>query len=185
MNAVQVKVSAANLRQLFHPCTPEFIRDVCHAHCCESSTSSTGTMIAVGADEQPRLEAMGATVVDGLIQPQAGCRKCPFKDAANLCTLHATDAKPWGCIASPFTLNKHGTLIVRNRYRVLRCFKAPGSVPAYLAHAASLRLIFGSTEAARITAHLDAGGADTMATMPADSYARLQANTATHTRANL
>jgi hypothetical protein len=95
-----------------------------------------------------------------------------------MCGLHGTSDKPFGCIASPFTLNANDTMIVRNRYRALKCFKAEGAIEAYKAHAGSLRRIFGEEEAARITAHLDAGGGDLEATMPHQSYRMLHDNDA-------
>jgi hypothetical protein len=66
---------------------------------------------------------------------------CPFKTAAGYCGTHMS--KPFGCRVSPFTLNRSGTLIVRNRYRLLKCYKAKGSLPAWRAHSQSLREIIG------------------------------------------
>lgn len=173
-----VRVSAAMARLLFHPCDPDFIRDTCHAKCCDAPSRPTGMLVTIHPSEQEKIEALGGRVEAGLLQPAAGCRGCPFKSAeSHLCNLHESGSKPFGCIASPFTLNPNGTLIVRNRYRLLPCYKtAEGSIPAYKAHAASLRLLFGEAEAARITAHLDAGGGDLEAKMPREVHDRLLEN---------
>lgn len=173
---VRVRVSAACARLLFHGCDPAYIATTCHASCCQSSTSKTGTLITIHPSEQAALEARGATVAGGLLQPRAGERRCPFKTAEHLCGLHGGPDKPWGCIASPFALNKHGTLIVRHRYVVLKCYAdGPAPVPAYVAFRASLDLIFGAEEAGRICGHFAAGGGDLDGWAPEASYLRLAA----------
>lgn len=175
-----VLVSAASARQLFHPCTADFIRDVCHAHCCESSTAPSGIIVSIHKTEVKKIEARGGVVVNGLLQQTVpGCKKCPFKTPADMCGLHGTGDKPFGCIVSPFTINSNGTLIVRNRYRVLRCFKTEtGKVPAYVAHRGSLDKIFGPVEAARICTHLAAGGGDIRADISEWNYQMIMDNDA-------
>lgn len=157
----RVKVSAKMARLRFHGCTPEYIRDVCHGACCRSSSQPSGTLISVLPEEAPALEARGARVINGRIDTPA--KRCPFQTTEHLCGIHFTPDKPFGCIASPFTFNANGTLVVRNRYKMLRCYDEGPRIPAYLAFAASLKLIFGEVEAARITAHLDGGGEDLFA----------------------
>ena len=139
-----VKVNPKALRtQEFHPCTPDFIREVCHASCCRSSSDPSGIAVVVAPDEYGDLEARGA-VIDhdtGRIQPVN--RRCPFQGIGDLCVLHTAGRKPRGCVISPFTFNEQNTLIVRNRYRMLKCFNAPGAVPVYVAHRSSLDMLFG------------------------------------------
>lgn len=171
-----VKISAKSARQAFNGCDPDYIRNVCHAKCCESSTSPTGTMITVHPSEQAAIEALGGVVVNGLLQPKAGCKKCPFKTGDNLCGIHFTGSKPFGCIASPFTLNANDTMIVRNRYRLLKCYNDGRKIPAYKSFRASLDLIFGQAEAERICKHLDAGGGDITAKVSERNYAMLKEN---------
>lgn len=179
----QVKVSAASLRQTFHGCEPNYIRDVCHAACCHSSSSPTGTMVTIHRSEAAAIEARGGVVEDGLLLPRAD-RSCPFEGTDDhLCQLHDTPDKPFGCIASPLTLNSNGTLVVRNRYRLLRCYKDTRpdgtQLPVYVAFRASLDLIFGQAEAQRIVDHLDAGGGDLTATTLPGTWQMLVDNDAT------
>jgi uncharacterized protein YwbE len=173
---IPVRVSAAMMHQPFHPCTPDFIAGTCRAACCESSTHPDGIIVSIHPSEAGAIGDRGGVVVDGFLRPHNGARRCPFKAPDDLCTLHAAGAKPFGCVASPFTLNDRDTLIVRNRYRLLRCYKADGAVPAYVAHRASLDRIFGPAEAARIAAHLDGGGEDLGATIDPAVYAMLKDN---------
>lgn len=175
-DSVTVKVSAKMARLPFHGCEPDYIQNVCHASCCQSSTSPTGTLITIHPCERAAIEARGGAVRDGLLQPRPGEKRCPFKTPEHLCGLHFTPDKPFGCIASPFTLNRNGTLIVRNRYKSLKCYDAGPRLPAYVAFRASLDLIFGPGESARICAHLDAGGDDLTATMTAENYRKLIEN---------
>jgi len=173
---ISVKVSAKMARLAFHGCDPDYIAKTCRAKCCESSTAPGGTMITIHASERQAIEAEGGIVTGGFLSSNPKTAKCPFKTAADLCGLHFTDHKPFGCIASPFTLNANGTLIVRNRYKLLRCYNVAPMVPAYKAFRAGLDLIFGAAEAARICAHLDSGGGDIHADMPERSYRILTEN---------
>lgn len=173
-----VKVSAKMARLPFNGCDPEYIARVCRARCCESSTAPGGTLITIHASEQAAIEAAGGRVVNGMLSANPQTKKCPFKTAADLCGLHFTDHKPLGCIVSPFTLNANGTLIVRNRYKLLKCYDQGPRLPAYHAFRSGLDLIFGPAEAARVCAHLDAGGGDLTAAMPARNYHMLRDNDA-------
>ena len=160
---MKVHISPVQMRQRFHGCTPEYIANVCHSSCCNAPTKPLGVFVAITTKEQAAVEARGGVVIDHLLQPREGERICPFKTDACLCSLHFTPDKPVGCIVSPFTLTTKDTVIVRNRYRLLKCYKddrdgpAP---PAYVAFRASLDRAFGKAEAARICDILDDGWGD-------------------------
>lgn len=164
---IRVIVSAANMRQMFRPCDPTFIADVCRAACCRSTTDPTGIAVTVtGPAEAERVSAQGAAVDLDTLRIQPVRRRCPFQDpATHLCGIH-DGRQPFGCVASPFTLSPKNRLIVRNRYRMLKCYRAEGALPAYLAHPASLTAILGASQAAALTAHLDSGGGDWDAEVP-------------------
>ena len=184
---MKVTISPTQLLQKFHGCTPEYIKNVCHSSCCNAPTKPTGVFIAITSREQHKIEARGGVVTDGLLQPRAGERVCPFKDENYLCGLHFTEDKPLGCIASPFTLTSRDTLIVRNRYRLLKCYKddrdgpAP---PAYIAFRASLDILFGKFESQRIVNIMDRGMVDKFEGNMLDyPYQSLKDNTHTRTEA--
>ena len=171
-----VRISAKCARLQFITCGPECIAAGCGGNCCDAPSRPSGCLISIHPDEQAAIEARGGVVREGLLQPAPGARGCPFK-RAGLCMLHETPDKPFGCIASPFTLNRGGTLIVRNRYKMLPCYRLAGSKqPAYRAFAASLRLLFGEAETARIAAHFDSGGGDLVAVLPQRFADMLRAN---------
>jgi hypothetical protein len=168
-NLRRVKVSAASARLRFQGCDPDYIRTTCHGACCHVKSVPMGTIVRVEPDQQPGLIARGAVILEGILQTVN--RRCVFiDDPAGLCTLHGTPDKPRNCIQSPFILNDHDTLIVRNRYKLLVCYQAVPALPAYVAFRASLDLIFGLLEASRVVAHLEGGGGDLMADMPAARY---------------
>jgi hypothetical protein len=128
-----------------------------------------GTIVRVEDDQQPALAARGAVFIGAIMQTVN--RRCVFHDGkTGFCQLHGTGAKPRNCIQSPFMVTRRNTLIVRNRYKKLICFKAAPALPAYRAFESGLRLLFGDTEADRIIAHLDGGGGDLYAQMPDDRY---------------
>lgn len=164
---VEVRVSGKWLRHCF-ACSVEYIRQACHGRCCEGSDR---VLVSLLPEEEQRQKALGHQTVDGLLQPDEGTGLCPHKTPDGLCALHGTEDKPFGCIASPFTLNKGDMLIIRNRYARMKCH-GKGD-PAYKVFADSLRLIFGDVEAERI-AQAAASGADQIdAVMPRSSHQAL------------
>lgn len=172
----EIKISAKSARQMFIECGPTCIATGCKGNCCDAPSRPTGCMITINPDEQARIEALGGVVIDGLLQPRPGEKGCPFK-SEGLCGLHQSGEKPWGCVASPFTLNKAGTLIIRNRYRMLPCFKHDGpKAPAYETFRSSLAIIFGEDETDRIVAHLAGGGGDLIAKVDPAIKAKLVQN---------
>lgn len=166
--AVPVPISTKWARHLF-ACSPEYIRSVCHGSCCEGSDK---ILVSLLPEEQERHEAAGFAVAQGLLQPDPKTGKCPHKRADGLCAVHGSDMKPFGCIASPFTLNAGGTLIIRNRYSRMRCHGS--GQPAYRTFRASLDLLFGEDEATRICDALDAGDEDITAQMTRANYDALR-----------
>ena len=96
-------------------------------------------MISLLPDEAARQESLGFKTRDGMLLPNPKTGKCPHKKPNGLCGLHYSPYKPFGCIASPFTLNGADTLIVRNRYNMMKCHGH--GQPAYVCFRASLDLI--------------------------------------------
>lgn len=171
---VRVRVSARSARLPFNGCEPGYIKNVCHAACCRSKSAPGGALVTVLPSEALRLIDRGAEIRDNVVVPAHG--RCYFQGGdTGLCLLHDTGDKPFGCIASPFTLNANGTLIIRNRYKLLVCYNDGPRTPAYRAFAASLRLLFGDAEAGRLTRWLDAGRGDMDARMPAETYRMVRA----------
>lgn len=179
-SGVEIKVSAKMARIEFTECGPACIeQNGCKGNCCKSPGKPGGCFVTVHPDEQKYVEKAGATVVDGMIKVADGERGCPFQKANGLCGVHGTKAKPFGCIASPFTLNRKGTLIIRQRYTVLPCHLGPGKKePAYKVFRSSLALIFGEKETDRITQKLDSGSGDFSATISREIYNKLLSNDA-------
>jgi hypothetical protein len=155
---VKVKISAKSLRLKFNGCDPDFIKDVCHAHCCDTTKKGVGCIVTIHPTEEKQIEKYGAEVENSLIKTDG--EKCPFKNEQFLCDLHHTPDKPFGCIVSPFKLNDNGTLIVRHRYIQLKCYDAGKRLAAYKAFRPSLDLLFGRPGAENISNHLDNGGGD-------------------------
>lgn len=171
LDPMPVKVSAAMARQIFHGCEVGYIQTTCHAACCKPGK---GPLVVVEEDEARAIAAALRTPVGQGLLPLRDDHSCPFQAGDYLCGAHGTGLKPVACIDSPFTLNTNDTLIVRNRYRMLSCYR-DGTLPAYQAFGASLVSLFGADEAARITAHLDAGGGDLIAYMALVTYVRVKA----------
>ncbi len=172
---MSVKVSAKTLNLQFHECTIDFINNVCHGNCCKSSTNPNGTLITIHPSEVNKIQSLGATVLNNLLQPVN--KHCPFQNECGTCALHNTSNKPFGCIASPFTLNKNNTLIIRNRYKMLSCYRQnQNGKPAYIIFGASLNLIFGEEETKEIINKINNGDDIVQANMPAVNYKMLIEN---------
>jgi len=167
---MHVKVSGKSLRQMFHECDVEYVSTVCHGRCCEGSK---GILVTVHPLEVEKYEALGAVIQNGFIEAD-GRGLCPFKTDDGRCATH--EDKPFGCRASPFTLTKKGTLIIRNRYRLLRCYSCDNSKPAYSAHRWSLEQIFGAAMTDKIVEAAAQGVDDIEATMDDGIYQMLLDN---------
>ena len=163
-----IKVSSKSARLRFHGCTPEYIRDVCHAKCCNPSIKK-GALVAVRPSEEEAIRARGVAVRDHRIVVDPG-QLCPFKTEEHLCGLHGTPDKPKGCILSPFYLNGNGTLVIRNYYKLLVCYGQEPLLPAYVAFRASLDMLLGPEEAARVCTHLDSDGGDIISFVDVELY---------------
>lgn len=164
-----IKVSRKNMLQKFQLCVPEYITSVCKGRCCQG----TGK-IKVGIDnsEVDKIAAKGATVKNNYIEADSR-GLCPFKGDNGLCKIHAD--KPFGCAASPFILTSKDTLIVRNRYRLLKCYNTPNSVPAYLAHRGALLHLFGEVGYETIVKHMENGKEDFFIAIDMGKYLMLKA----------
>lgn len=145
-----VKISIKSLKQKFHPCEIDYIKNTCHGRCCEGSN---GLMITIHDNELVKYSDK-VKIENNFIVDEKGTGLCPFKKN-HLCSIHKN--KPFGCKTSPFTLTKKNTLIIRNRYRSLRCYNRENSVPAYIAHKWSLEQIFGKKETNNIIKKIEGG----------------------------
>ncbi len=169
---MKIKISIKMMRLKFRPCTYSFIKDYCKGACCRSSNGKT--VISIHKSEVKRIEAMGGRVVTGLLNPEF--YHCMFQAKDYLCDLHL-EKKPFGCIASPFTLNKKDTLIVRHRYLMFKCHsKSRKAVPAYRAHFQSLVFMFGKDKAIRIRKKLVSAREDFSVVMEDSVYNMLKDN---------
>lgn len=153
---VPVRISTAQARQRFEGCSPKYIREVCHGRCCGVPSKRSSPSIVLLPREAERLGAeYGAPVALDpprlLASPESrGCSGCHFHASDGLCGLHETPDKPVACIASPWILSSRDTLVIRNRYRLLICYRAAPALPAYEAFRSGLVLLFGEPETDRI-----------------------------------
>ena len=169
---MKIKISAKSLLQQFHPCTKEFIKSICYGSCCEVHTRERNTLITIHLSEEEWIKRLGGEIENGILKTG---NKCPFKTSENLCAIHL--AKPFGCIASPFTLTKNDTLIIRNRYRMLRCYRIKkGKVPAYIVHRVSLNILLGKEETQRIIDYIKKNNQDLIAEISMENYQKLKDN---------
>jgi hypothetical protein len=165
----------------FNGCEPEFIKTICKAGC--EFSSKHGTMITIHPSEKENIERLGGIVNENNFiipikaQTVRGFRKCcPFHTPDGLCKLHYTSYKPFGCIASPFTLNKHNTLIIRYRYFSLGCYNKGKKLPAYIAFKESLNLILGEDNYKELCTHLTLYDKDILMGIKEDIYKKLVDN---------
>lgn len=152
---MRVKISYKYLKQLFVPCDVLYIKNECRASCCESSLKDR-IVVSILNSEKKYIESLGGVVSDGMLEVVNG--KCPFKNNIDSCSLHEKK-KPFGCVVSPFNLNKNNILIVRNRYRMFRCYRdcSIKKVFVYEAHRKSLELLFGEVGFLQIKAKMEFG----------------------------
>jgi len=164
---VPIKIANKWARNLFN-CNTEYILNVCKGRCCEGTGR---TMVSLTEKEQRKYIKGGFDVKDGFLSPNFETGQCPNKLISGFCGVHDTSMQPFGCIASPFTLNKNGTLVLRYRYTKFKCYG--NGLPAYKVFRKSLDLLFGKREAARICHILDTEKRDFIAKMPINNYKNL------------
>jgi hypothetical protein len=177
MNTTLVKISAKSARELFQGCDPNYIRDVCHGRCCWANNTGKEThSIPVFPEEEESLRAHGAKIENGFMVPANGGDRCQFQGIDGLCSLHADNAKPLTCWLSPFVFNDSGTLVVKNRNRLLKCYQdeTVAKTPAYVAYRNSLVKIFGETAAEWICSTLDTGSGDFSVPIDTERYKKIQ-----------
>lgn len=172
---VPVRIGERNARLEFQGCSPDYIRDVCHGRCCWTvgADRRISTTFYVEPDQRQEIVARGGEISPaGVVSTSACGGRCTFQGASGLCGLHSERSasggpvKPRSCTVSPWSLTSGGSLIIRNRYKLLRCYRAEPRVPAYLAFRSGLETLFGPDETARIVAHFDAGGGDYQTSLP-------------------
>lgn len=157
-----IKISASSARQRFTACVPEYITTNCHGRCCKSHDGHA--KVTILPHEVKFFKKEGHKVDGGFLVTDG---ECPYLDAQGLCKLHGTGNKPFGCTVSPFAINANNTLVVRNRYRMLRCYKCEGpKLPAYINFKPSLIAIFGDANYKRIAAALGSGSGDIVLDVP-------------------
>lgn len=138
---MRIKVSYKWLNHKFL-CSSEYIVNHCKGRCCFGTKK---LMISILPEEEPILKGLQVAIIiknGGFLYPQKG-NKCPFQQKDSLCFLHNLNLKPFGCIISPFTINKNNTLIIRHRYSKLKCHGE--GQRSYIVFKPSLIKLFGNS----------------------------------------
>jgi len=175
-DTIYIKVSGKSAYLKFRECGPTCIANGCTAKCCDAPTTPLGIKVSILDDDNIHmiLDDNNVTVIDGYMQPRSGERLCPFKSDEHLCLLHDTIYKPFGCIVSPFFLNRNSTLVVRNRYKLLPCYDKTGGERAYRVFSSSLKAIFTEDVYKHVVDRLDLSNTSFMAPIRRVIYDRLR-----------
>lgn len=154
-----IKISKKWLTKKF-PCSYNYIINNCKGRCCGIVGK---IMISLLPKEEIWHKKNGFNTLNGFLLPDKIINQCPYKLLSGLCKLHNTEFKPFGCIASPFTLNNKNTLIIRYRYSRLKCFDTGDY--AYNIFKKSLILLFGLQETINIINQVKNNNGDIFANM--------------------
>ena len=168
MGETLIKISRKWLTKRFC-CSYDYIINNCKGRCCEGTNK---IMVSLLPEEEKWHKKNGFGVLNGFLLPDKITKKCPHKLPTGLCSLHNTEFKPFGCIASPLTLNSKNTLIIRYRYSRLKCY-GTGDY-AYNTFKESLILLFGLQETANIIYQIENYHNDIFANMDMDIYNKLK-----------
>ena len=165
---VTITISSKWANHKFNCCV-DYIKSQCRGRCCEGADR---ILISLLPEEVLIQEAAGYKTHEGLLLANPETGKCPHKQTDGLCAVHGTKLKPFGCIVSPFTLNNSDTLIIRNRYSMMKCHGE--GEPAYRVFKASLDLILGEEQSDEICSKLDGGSGDIEATIAKETYNKIK-----------
>ena len=164
----RIKISSAWMQHRF-TCNPEYIQSHCKGRCCRGTDK---IMVSLLPEEEKLQRDNGYDVRNGFLQADPKTKMCPHQASNGLCRVHGTELKPFGCIASPFTLNKNDTLIIRYRFSLFKCHGSGD--PAHITFKTSLDLIFGIEESDRICKMLHKSRGDFAAKISEENYLRLK-----------
>lgn len=171
-----VIVSARAARLKFQGCSPDYIANVCHGRCCwVQNGKQSSTTVYAEPDQRVALTVRGVKIgKDGVLKTRKD-GKCFFQNEVGHCGVHfeqnkGQQVKPRSCSISPWMLTKNGRLIIRNRYTLLRCYRAEPALPAYTAFRAGLVLLFGEDKAKEMVDHFENGGGDFRAEISEERY---------------
>jgi len=164
---IPIKISTNWLNKKFL-CSYDYILKECKGRCCQSSDK---ILISLLPNEINNFIELGRKVENNLLCADSR-NICPEKNDNGLCNLHNTHLKPFGCIASPFTINKNNTLIIRYRYSRLKCFG--NGEPAYKVFKPSLDLIFGKDESERICKEIQENKTDIIANITEENLNKIK-----------
>lgn len=168
MKYIRIKISSKWANHLF-TCNPEYIITNCKGRCCRGNNK---IVVSLLPEEEITQKENGFEVIDGFLQMDPNTKLCPHQLKTGLCNVHGTELKPFGCIASPFTINKNNTLIIRHRYSQFKCHGIGD--PAYVVFRASLDLIFGIEESEKICDRLCRNYGDFYVKISEDKYLKLK-----------
>jgi Fe-S-cluster containining protein len=141
-----------------------------------NNTGHENHQIPVFPEEEENLRKHGAHIENGFTTPANGGDRCQFQAGNGLCGLHEHGAKPLTCCLSPFAFNDSGTLVIKNRNRLLKCYQdeTVAKTPAYVACKDSLVRIFGEETVFGICEALAAGSGDFTVPIDTDHYKKIQ-----------
>ena len=167
MKYKNIKISSKWANHLF-TCNVEYITTTCKGRCCRGNNK---IIVSLLPEEVIIQEQNGFDTEHGLLKPDPNTKICPHQLPNGLCGVHGTELKPFGCIASPFTINKNNTLIIRHRYSRFKCHGI--GEPAYKTFRASLDLIFGN-DTQMICDRLEQGSGDFTVKISEENYIKLK-----------
>jgi hypothetical protein len=170
MDTILIEVSNKMMQLPFNGCEEDYIYNVCKGQCCQHKKIDK-SIIVDKMEEVNLMYKYKVKIKDGFLQPEnKKCKTCPFKTEESLCKLHHTNDKPFGCVSSPFALNKNDMLIVNNRYKLLKCYNDGKRLPAYKAFRGALNFLFGEVEAERLCYYLEHTSSNIHSPMPFTTY---------------
>lgn len=155
-----VKVSNKCARLKWNGCQEDYIRNVCNGRCCKGHKAGDGWLVITTLPcERARLRGLGVTLRNGGIAPNPATGICPLQSTeTGLCTEHLSNKKPLSCWLSPWKLSPQGVLIVRNRFKLFKCYREEPRLPTYVAYRASLEHAFGMGVTGELCKYLGSGG---------------------------
>jgi len=165
---VECSISVKTFKNTWHGCDPGWIcsDDGCAGKCCQPG--GKGATVVVTDDEAKRLRKRGIAIKNGAIDLGDG-RYCPCQDEDGLCKLHKTGDKPLTCVTEPLKVLSNGTIVVRDRFFLLKCFKV-GGMPGYKAWEGAFKRLFGDSQTKRIQKEIEAGADKVTAKMDAKLF---------------
>jgi 1-aminocyclopropane-1-carboxylate deaminase/D-cysteine desulfhydrase-like pyridoxal-dependent ACC family enzyme/Fe-S-cluster containining protein len=183
-NYQEVNIKISDFIQEVNPCDVNMITNHCYAQCCRGTYKKLDQPVVIVLDDEeknliPESQILNFTIDKNRHLLVTDNRKCPYQDStSNLCSIHLTGKKPFGCSIMPITITK-GEIAIQKIFTKMKCqvksFEGVNKVPFYKGYRQSMVALFGEEETQRIIQEIESEKTKITARIPSLQIEKMRA----------